>query len=209
MRNKAPSLIPLLRSERMAAALATLYLHPTREYSLTDLAEAIDTTPSTLHRDVGYLTESGFVDERTDGRSRKLSARIDHPLAAPMRSLVLATYGPPAVLCEEFGGVAGVEQLLIYGSWAARYMGEPGAFPNDIDVVVVGSARRSDAHEAAITASARLGIEVNVTAVTTQRWKNIEDPLVSNIRSRPLVPLEFEPTSRSRQRDIAARPITA
>ncbi len=34
----------------------------------------------------------------------------------------------------------GVQEAFVFGSWAARYMGEPGAAPRDIDVVVIGDA---------------------------------------------------------------------
>ena len=39
------------------------------------------------------------------------------------------------VISEEFGTVDRIEQLMIYGSWAARYEGEAGPAPNDVDYV--------------------------------------------------------------------------
>ncbi len=176
----------------MGKALAILYLHPDREYSLTDLAHAIGVSASTLHRDIGYLTESGFLIQRTDGRSRKLSARQDHALAVPMRQLVTSTFGPPAVIAEELSTVSGIDQELIFGSWAARFVGEPGKFPNDVDVLVVGHPRLREVHEAVAAASARLSIDVNATVVSGERWRNSDDPLMASIRSRPSVLLTFE-----------------
>ncbi|MEI6623218.1 MAG: ArsR family transcriptional regulator [Actinomycetes bacterium] len=190
MRNKPPSLVPLLRSNRMAHALAVLYLHPGQEYSLSDLAQVIGTTPSALHRDIGYLTESGFVIERTDGRSRKLSARTDHPLTDPLRQLVVSAFGPPAVLAEELNGVEGIDEQLIFGSWAARYQGEPGRFPGDIDVLIVGNPKRATVHEATASAAARLNLEVNATVVSPDRWQTSDDPLMASIKSRPVVVIE-------------------
>lgn len=183
-------MVPLLRSDRMAHALAVLYLHPDREYSLTDLADAIGSTPSALHRDVAYLTDSGFVIERTDGRSRKLSARTDHPLTDPLRQLVVSAFGPPAVLAEELGGVGGIDEQLIFGSWAARYQGEPGRFPGDLDVLIVGNPKRSAVHEATASAAARLNLEVNATVISPDRWQTSDDPLMASIRSRPAVVIE-------------------
>jgi len=191
----APSLLPLLRSQRMARALAVLYLHPDREYSLTDLARAAGTSPSTLHRDVGYLTESGFVAERTDGRSRKLKARSDHPLTAPLRQLVLASFGPPNVLADELGNVDGIDEQYIYGSWAARYAGEPGHFPNDVDVVVIGCPKRSEVHQAAAAAADRLSLEVNAMVISPERWAAGDDPLVASIRARPMLLIEAGSTN--------------
>lgn len=57
--------------------------------------------------------------------------------------------------------VAGAAQVVIFGSGAARYAGEAGPPPHDIDVLVVGKVDRADLYDAADRAQARLGIEVN------------------------------------------------
>ncbi|WP_138774561.1 hypothetical protein [Brachybacterium timonense] len=59
-----------------------------------------------------------------------------------MREIIDATYGAVPLLREQFDGMEGVERVLIYGCWAARRAGEAGLFPNDIDVLVLGSAPR-------------------------------------------------------------------
>jgi hypothetical protein len=41
------------------------------------------------------------------------------------------------VIAEEFA-IPGVKQVVIFGSWAARYAGRAGPPPHDIDVLVVG-----------------------------------------------------------------------
>ncbi len=45
-----------------------------------------------------------------------------------------------------------IEQLMIYGSWAARCEGEAGPSPNDIDLLVIGRPDRDEVHEAALRA---------------------------------------------------------
>jgi predicted nucleotidyltransferase len=105
-----------------------------------------------------------------------------------MRDLIAATYGPVPVLRELFDGVDGIEELLIYGSWAARRAGESGAFPNDLDVLVVGDTPRRTLAALAAEAGDRLDLPVNVTRIASVEW-NSEDqsPFVSTIRSRPIV----------------------
>ncbi len=39
------------------------------------------------------------------------------------------SFGPPLVIQEEFEGLAGIDQIFIYGPWAARYAGERGPAP--------------------------------------------------------------------------------
>lgn len=59
------------------------------------------------------------------------------------------SFGPPYVIQEEFGSLGDVERIFIYGSWAARYAGEQGPVPHDVDVLLVGTPDRDAAYEAA------------------------------------------------------------
>ncbi|MHB1472940.1 MAG: hypothetical protein ACYCV4_04815 [Dermatophilaceae bacterium] len=51
----------------------------------------------------------------------------------PLRDLVTVVAGPAHVLAEELCSLAGIDFAVVFGSWAARYRGEHGPIPNDID----------------------------------------------------------------------------
>lgn len=68
--------------------------------------------------------------------TRLVRAKVDHPLHPAIRQVILATYGPPAVIADVFNELAGADAVVLFGSWAARYAGVPGRTPNDIDVLV-------------------------------------------------------------------------
>lgn len=195
MRNVPSALLPLFRSERMARALTELYLHPDREYSLTELAKAIDVSSSALHPDIDRLTTADLLRERTDGRSRKLTANTDHPAFVPLAELLAVSFGPRTVIQEAFANIPGVTELIIYGSWAARSFGEPGHFPRDVDVLVVGEPNRRDVYAAANAAAARLHLEVNPTLASVDRWNNSDDALIATIRSNPYLELPVPTTT--------------
>lgn len=72
---------------------------------------------------------------------------------------------------------------MIFGSWAARYAGQAGPPPHDIDVLVVGKVDRADLYDAADRAHDRLGIEVNPVVRTMKQWDNPSDALVSQIKA--------------------------
>ncbi|GII30657.1 hypothetical protein Pmi06nite_40990 [Planotetraspora mira] len=61
-----------------------------------------------------------------------VGADTDVVVARPLTELLALTYGPSAVLGERLSDAAAVEQAYIYGSWAARYSGEPGRVPRDV-----------------------------------------------------------------------------
>ncbi|MGH3569753.1 MAG: hypothetical protein ACRDRH_27825 [Pseudonocardia sp.] len=75
----------------------------------------------------------------------------------------------------------------IFGSWTARYRGERGRPPADVDVLAVGSPDRDAVHEAARRAEERVGIPVIVTVVSAQRWVMGDDGFVRRVRAAPRV----------------------
>lgn len=93
------------------------------------------------------------------------------------------------ILSEALQDVPGVELAYIFGSWAARYRGEVGPIPGDVDVLVVGSADRDVLDELARGAEVRLGRPVNIRRVRPEVWADSVDPFLIEVRSRPLVSL--------------------
>ena len=182
MRSDAPALLPVFRSQHQAELLMWLLLHPDREYGVTDLATRLGVPLSTLHREVGRLDDAGLIASRALGRNRLLRANTDHPAAAALTQLLEVTFGPKAVVAEEFN-LQGVEQVVIFGSWAARYAGESGPPPHDIDVLVLGKLDSADLYDAADRAQARLGVQVNPVGRTRRQWDHPADPLVAQIKA--------------------------
>lgn len=189
MKAFVPALAPVLRSNAQGDLLALLFLHEDAEFSLADIARRIGALPATVHREVGRLVQSGLVTDRSVGRSRLVRVNPEHELHHPLRELILLSYGPRVVLELLTAELAGVERAYIYGSWAARYTGEIGAVPRDIDLLVVGSTSRDVLEDVAREAEAILGREVNPTRVSAQEWDGDRTPFITTVKSRPLVPL--------------------
>lgn len=187
MRTEAPALLPVFRSRTQADLLTWLYLHPHRQFSLSELARNVGATTPTLHREAQRLVEAGLLKDEHVGRNRMVSANPDHPAADALAQLLMVTFGPRFVVADEFRGMPGAEEVLVFGSWADRYDGRAGRFPNDVDVLVVGDVDRGDLYAAADRAQSRLGLDVNPVMRTRTEWENPEDPLSSEIRRRPMV----------------------
>ena len=187
-------LLPLLRSPLLGELLALLYLHPETDYSVTELAQRLHVSTSTISREAGQLAGSGLVVEHRRGRLRLLRADVTHRLARPLTELLALTYGPSAVLTSLLSSVDGVEEAYIYGSWAARYAGEPGPPPRDVDVLVVGDADEDDLADVARVAESQLGREVNTHRVSAAAWRSPgTDPFLCSVQSRPLFKLGDPP----------------
>lgn len=159
-----------------------LYLHPDTEYGVSDVAERLGVPLSTLHREVVRLDEAGLITSRTLGRNRLIRANADHPAAGALTQLLEVTFGPRVVIADEFA-IPGAERVVLFGSWAARYAGQVGPPPRDIDVLVIGKVDRADLYEAADRAAARLGIEVNPVVRSVKQWDDPSDALVAQIQA--------------------------
>ncbi len=128
-----------------------------------------------------------LVVARSVGRTKLLRANQDSPYFRPLAQLALMSFGPPLVVGEEFGSLPGVNEVMIYGSWAARYAGESGSAPRDVDVLLVGEPDRDAAYDAARRAGQRLGREVNVTIRSVPQWRSADDGFTRQMRSSPLL----------------------
>lgn len=186
MRSEAPALLPIFRSQMQGEILALLLLHPNQEFSLTDLSHRVDAPLTSIHREIERLVMASLVAERHVGRNRMVRANPGHPASEPLTKLLEISFGPQHVVAEEFAAIPGAQEVLIFGSWAARHAGEAGAVPHDVDVLLVGDGvARAEVYEAADRAQARLGLPVNPTIRTPAQWSDPGDPLSAQIRSSP------------------------
>jgi predicted nucleotidyltransferase len=81
----------------------------------------------------------------------------------------------------------GVTAAYIFGSWAARYSGEQGVDPGDVDLLLVGQFDRSKAFKIALQASRQVGKEINVNNLSADEWEAGELGFVKTLKSRPLI----------------------
>ena len=191
MKTKGPTLAPLLRSNLQGIMLAQLCLHPEHEFTLTELAIACDTSIPTVMREVDRGVISGFLLERRIGQARLVRPNTANPMFPNLQGLLLYAYGPKPVIEVAFQGLPGVVAAYIFGSWAARYQGIPGADPRDIDLLLIGQINRADAALRAVKASERLGREVAVNNLSEENWDSADSVFVKTVKSRPLVKLDL------------------
>ena len=124
MKPPVPLLAPLLRSNMQGEILAALLLQPDREFTMTELSTLTSSAPSQVHGEVTRLTTAGWALDRRVGRSRLIRAATEHSMYQPMVQILELSYGPLVVLPEILARVGRIREAYIYGSWAARYVGE-------------------------------------------------------------------------------------
>jgi DNA-binding transcriptional ArsR family regulator len=188
MTRKESVLAPVLRSETQARLLAAVLLHPDKEASIAELARETGSDPGNLHAEVERLVQAGILADRRAGRTRLLRAG-DSALVGPLANLLLLGYGPKTAAETALAGLPGVELAFIGGSWAARYEGQPGAFPHDVDVIVVGRPDRDDVTDAVVEALRAIGHDGQVIFRSASAWRDPKDAFTRTAKERPLVEL--------------------
>lgn len=191
MRPVAPSLAPILRSAAQGRLLAILLMDPGRSHGIRELATAADTSPMTAQREVDRAESAGLVVSRHEGRNRRVRGNPDHPLFQALRQVVVTAFGVPQVVAEEFAHIPGGDLVVLFGSWVARYLGEEGPQPADIDVLVVGDQVDREAVDAAADrAEQRLALPVQAMVRGARAWRaadepDADDPFLVTVRARP------------------------
>lgn len=191
---EAPPLLPVFRSRLQGEILALTLPDPDREWTVDELAERTGEPYQTVAAEVRRLQSAEVLNARTVGRTKLLSANRESPYLRPLSQLATMAFGPPTVIADEFSRLDGIEAVFIYGSWAARYDGEPGPSPKDIDVLVLGKPDRDEVFDAARRAERRLGREVNVTQRTRRQWESAGDGFAEQVRASPMVEVPYRPT---------------
>jgi predicted nucleotidyltransferase len=186
----------LFRSDTQGEILARVLLGPETGHTVAELARLASASYATAHREARRIVDAGLARERRVGRAKVLTAATDHPAYASTADLVRLAYGPEVVVADELGGIGGVEEAYIYGSWAARRSGEAGPWPRDVDVLLVGDPDRQAVLEAAERAERRLGREVDIRVVSAEAWRDGQDLFAATVKHRPLVRLELDAAAR-------------
>ena len=74
--------------------------------------------------------------------------------------------GPVVLLAEELAHIDAIESAFLYGSFAARLLGDAGPAPHDIDVMVLGEPDVDAVDEACARIEEAVHRPVNPTILT-------------------------------------------
>jgi DNA-binding transcriptional ArsR family regulator len=126
------TLFPKVRGDVLSATL----LQSDKWWYLSELAEFLRTTPSSLQREVKALVDVGILEQRREGTRAYIKADTKSPFFPELRGLIEKTAGLlPTLqeLLEPFG--AKVECAFVYGSVAR----DEERSLSDVDLMVIGS----------------------------------------------------------------------
>jgi len=158
------ALFPKIRQHLLAATL----LNPERWWYLSDLAQFLSVTPSSLQRELSALTEVGILERRRDGNRVYYRPDPSCPFLSDLQGLLAKTIGLADILKEALEPVAdALEFAFIYGSLARN----EEISESDVDLMLIGSLRLSDLSAALREAERRLRRPINPTLFTLEEFR--------------------------------------
>lgn len=197
MRTQPSLLLPLFRSDGQRRLLARVYLAPDRPAPLSELARELAIDRAGLKREADRLERAGLLRSERVGRQRYLYPDESSPYFRDLYSLLVKAFGPALLIAPELAPIDGIDEAYLYGSWAARYHGEVGLDPADIDVMVVGTPSRIAVAGVERRLTECLGREVNISISSPDEWNAAESGFLQEVRRRPLVPIPLQPNGES------------
>jgi DNA-binding transcriptional ArsR family regulator len=191
-RKPAPALLPILRSQQQGEILALLLGDPGLELSLAEIARRTGTPHPSVYREIQRAEQAGLVITRKLGNVRLVKANTASPYFAGLAEVLTRAFGVPAVLADALRSVPGISAAYIFGSWAARQVGQTGPRPvGDIDLLVLGEPNRDQLYGALSAVEERLGRPVQATIRSADWLESGSGAFHDTVTSRPMLPLSL------------------
>lgn len=158
-----------------------------------DLAEQTGVPQPSVSREIAHLLGAGILV----GNPRSAAGASSRPTPTRRSSLSWRRWCSRQPVRRSswsavWPGWGGIVRALIYGSWARRYAGEPGAAPADIDLMVIGAPDVRDIRQRADRASHELGRDVNISVLTLAEWDAGASGFLELVKRSPVVELDLQ-----------------
>ncbi len=176
MRN---SLFPYIREQLLVATL----LEPERSWYMSELANKIECTPSSLQRELLKLVDIGILSTERRGTRNYYQANQNCPYLQELQSLIIKTAGVVDIIKASLSLVADeIETAFIYGSFAT---GEEVA-SSDVDLMIVGNVGLSDLSMPLREAETKLNRLVNPTVYSQEDFTSkTSSHFISSVLKEP------------------------
>jgi DNA-binding transcriptional ArsR family regulator len=141
---------------------------PGKWWFLSELAEYLGTSPSSLQRELSALVDSGILERRREGARAYFRAQSRSPIYRELRGIFKKTTGiVPTVRTALAAFDRKILCAFIYGSMA----GAREHAASDIDLMIVGNVGLAELTPALRKAERVLGRELNVTNYSIDEFR--------------------------------------
>jgi len=179
--------------------LGYYFTNPSASHYLRELAGILNADPANLSRELRRLEHEGLFTSDRRGNQKHFRLNRHYPLYDEIRGIVAKTIGATGKLKAALARVEGIEEALLYGSFARNQQDQA----SDIDLLIIGKPEMGDLEEALRTLERQLRREINYTLLTREELESRlkkKDPFITDVwenkRIDLLAPLDLNFTQR-------------
>ncbi len=167
MRN--PAVLDSLFPRTRQGILSALFMHPEKWWFLSELADFLHTSPSSLQRDLASLTAGGILEQRREGARSYFRAHRLSPVFDEIKRLLEKTVGIVPTTRAALDPLGDrILAAFIYGSIARAQ--EHSA--SDVDLIIIGEVGLAELASPLCKLQRALGREVNATVFSTAEFRD-------------------------------------
>ncbi|MHC4605618.1 MAG: nucleotidyltransferase domain-containing protein [Planctomycetota bacterium] len=182
------------RSRARRDILALFFLNPDKPFYQRQLERILGIPVGNIRRELLRFERDELMKREPFGNLCLFRLNPAHPLYGELRDLVLKTAGIAQRLRNILADVEGLRLAFLYGSYVRDLAGDKGTpwtGESDIDLAVVGSARRSAVAKVLRDTEKAIQRTINLLVYSTEEFhrKVDKDPFLRDILSGPILPV--------------------
>ncbi|NIP61276.1 MAG: hypothetical protein GWN01_10230 [Nitrosopumilaceae archaeon] len=176
----------ILRTKSQILILKLLFLNPTKEFHLSDIARKTDLTTPAVSKELSNLLRINLVTRREQGNLIFYRINKDSIIFDEMKRIFLKYEMFSELVTEQLSKEKDIRYALIYGSFAKGIEKEG----SDIDLLVIGDVKEDYLLKTIPKIEKEVGREINFVLWTEKEFREKakkKTPLVREIVDNPVI----------------------
>ena len=169
----------LITSKTRIKILMRLFLNPTRQAYLRELADEFNAAPSQVREELRHLDEAGFLESRKNGRQILYQANQKHSLFNELQSMVQKALGMDRILDSIIERLGNLEEAYLIDDYAE------GKDSGIIDLVLIGDIDQNNLADLVRKTERYIDRKIRTLALESEEWKKLQ----KNLFKRPMLKL--------------------
>jgi predicted nucleotidyltransferase len=190
-------MLDLLIQSKIRQKIIRLFLwNPNREFSLSEIASAVQTTPGTAKRELRKLLEIDLVYFTKKGNKSIFTLNSGNYFLKEIRGIMKKNFGIEDDIKQALAEIEGIFFAFLFGAYVKHHF----KTKSDIDLYIIGEVAKDKIQSAISPIKRFVGREINYHIASPKEFKarRNEEPLKNMLRCSLLIlgdQVEFETLS--------------
>jgi len=174
------------RSKITQSVLSYFFLNTQAEMYLNEMTRKFQVDRGNLARKLAELEKEGVLVKNKKGNLSLYKINKNYPFLAETKKIFQKSLGLESLLREKLKKIKGLETAIIFGSYAKNRL----SAESDVDLLLVGSHKAMDAHDAISELGEKLDREINAIDMTRKEFEEKrKDDFLSNVLKEKYIQL--------------------